>query len=73
MYDKQKLAELAENKDKWEETTLHKTLARFPERKEQFITTSSEPIKRLYTPLDVADLDYPRDLGLPGEYPYTRG
>ena len=73
MYDKQKLAELAENQDKWEETTLHKTLARFPERKEQFITTSSEPIKRLYTPLDVADLDYPRDLGMPGEYPYTRG
>ncbi|MFZ1397702.1 MAG: methylmalonyl-CoA mutase family protein, partial [Candidatus Promineifilaceae bacterium] len=67
------LAQLAENKDKWEETTLHKTLARFPERKEQFITTSSEPIKRLYTPLDVADLDYQQDLGLPGEYPYTRG
>ncbi len=73
MYDKKKLADLAENKDKWEETTLHKTLARFPERKEQFITTSSEPIKRLYTPLDVADLDYQQDLGMPGEYPYTRG
>lgn len=73
MYDKKKLAELAESKDKWEETTLHKTLARFPERKEQFITTSSEPIKRLYTPLDVADLDYQQDLGMPGEYPYTRG
>ncbi|GJM39917.1 MAG: methylmalonyl-CoA mutase [Ardenticatenaceae bacterium] len=73
MYDKKKLAELADNKDKWEETTLHKTLARFPERKEQFITTSSEPIKRLYTPLDVADLDYKQDLGMPGEFPYTRG
>ena len=73
MYDKQKLAELAENQDKWEETTLHKTLSRFPERKEQFITTSSEPIKRLYTPLDVADMDYSQDLGMPGEYPYTRG
>ena len=73
MYDKKKLAELAENQDKWEETTLHKTLARFPERKKQFLTTSSEPIKRLYTPLDVADLDYQQDLGYPGEYPYTRG
>jgi methylmalonyl-CoA mutase N-terminal domain/subunit len=73
MYDKQKLAELAENKDKWEETTLHKSLSRFPERKEPFITTTSEPIKRLYTPLDVADLDYRQDLGMPGEYPYTRG
>ncbi|MFM8319887.1 MAG: methylmalonyl-CoA mutase, partial [Chloroflexota bacterium] len=38
-----------------------------------FITTSSEPIERLYTPLDIAGLDYLADLGLPGEYPYTRG
>ncbi|GAB4266573.1 MAG: methylmalonyl-CoA mutase family protein [Candidatus Promineifilaceae bacterium] len=73
MYDKKKLAELAENLDKWEETTLQKTLARFPERKDKFITTSSEPIKRLYTPLDVADLDYIESLGNPGEYPFTRG
>lgn len=72
MYDKEKLAELAEAKDKWEETTLQKTLARHPERKDKFMTTSSEPIRRLYTPLDVADLDYMDDLGNPGEYPYTR-
>jgi methylmalonyl-CoA mutase N-terminal domain/subunit len=73
MYDKDKLAELAEQNDRWQETTLHQTLAKMPERKEQFITTSSEPIDRLYTPLDVAELDYGRDLGHPGEYPYTRG
>lgn len=73
MYDKEKLAELADYNDKWEETTLQRTLAKFPERREQFITTSSEPIKRLYTPLDVADLDYKEDLAHPGEYPYTRG
>lgn len=73
MYDKQKLAELAEEKDRWEETTLHQTTARFPERREQFVTLSNEPIKRLYTPLDVADLDYMQDIGYPGDYPYTRG
>ncbi len=73
MYDKKKLAELANYQDKWEETTLHKAISRFPERKEQFITTSSEPIRRLYTPLDVANLDYQQDLGNPGSYPYTRG
>lgn len=73
MYDKDKLAEIADHKDRWEETTLQKSLARFPERKERFLTTSSESIKRLYTPLDVADLDYVADLGFPGEYPYTRG
>jgi methylmalonyl-CoA mutase N-terminal domain/subunit len=72
MYDKEKLAELAEATDKWEETTLHQTLARFPEHDKKFMTTSSEPIRRLYTPLDVADLDYLEDLGNPGEYPYTR-
>jgi len=73
MYDKAKLAELAEAHDRWEETTLQQTLARAPERKEQFVTTSGEPIRRLYTPLDVADLDYVDDLGNPGDYPYTRG
>jgi methylmalonyl-CoA mutase N-terminal domain/subunit len=73
MYDKKKLDELKDSLEKWEETSLQKTLASMPERREAFITTSSEPIERLYTPLDVADTDYASDLGLPGEYPYTRG
>ena len=73
MYDKDKLAELAVQKDKWTEKTLKATLAHFPERRKKFTTTSGEPINRLYTPLDVADLDYLGDLGLPGEYPLTRG
>jgi methylmalonyl-CoA mutase N-terminal domain/subunit len=73
MYDKAKLAELADSYDKWEETTLQQSLTRFPERQERFTTTSSEPIRRLYTPLDVAGLDYQKDLGHPGQYPYTRG
>jgi methylmalonyl-CoA mutase N-terminal domain/subunit len=73
MYDKKKLDELKDSLEKWEETSLQKTLASLPERRDKFITTSSEPINRLYTPLDVADMDYDSDLGLPGEYPYTRG
>ena len=73
MYDKAKLAELAEAQERWEETTLQRALARASERRDSFETTSGEPIKRLYTPLDVADLDYLEDLGQPGEYPYTRG
>jgi methylmalonyl-CoA mutase, N-terminal domain len=73
MYDKNKLAELQQQQEKWEETTLQRSQARFPERKARFLTTSSESIRRLYTPLDVADLDYQADLGFPGEYPYTRG
>ena len=75
MYDKSKLDELKNSLEKWEETTLQKALSSLPERAapQQFITTSSEPINRLYTPLDVADSDYASDLGLPGEYPFTRG
>lgn len=73
MYDRKKLQELQEHKDRWEETTLQRTTARFPERQEEFLTTSSETMNRLYTPLDTADLDYLNNLGLPGEYPFTRG
>lgn len=73
MYDRIKLDHLRASLQKWEETGLKKTLASLPERQSKFITTSSEPIDRLYTPLDIPDLDYEKDLGLPGEYPYTRG
>src|SRR5687768_16230783 len=73
MYDKKKLDELGDALQKWEETSLKKALSSLPERADEFITTSSEPINRLYTPLDVADMDYESDLGLPGEYPFTRG
>ena len=73
MYDKKKLDELKDALEQWEETSLSKALTSLPERLDEFITTSSEPINRLYTPLDVADNDYAASLGLPGEYPYTRG
>jgi methylmalonyl-CoA mutase, N-terminal domain len=73
MYDRQKLEQLRNALEKWEETSLPKSLKGMPERQEQFITTSSEPIERVYTPLDVQDMDYLEDLGMPGEYPYTRG
>ena len=38
-----------------------------------FETISGEPVKDLYTPCDVEGLDYDRDLGLPGHFPFTRG
>ncbi len=73
MFDEKELEEIREALEKWEETTLQQAMANKPERRERFITTSSEPVDRLYTPLDIADMDYVRDLGLPGQYPYTRG
>ena len=73
MYDQQQLEELRIALRKWQETTLQKSLSRLPESRNRFITTSSEPIKRLYTPLDIEKNDHWQDLGLPGEYPFTRG
>ncbi|HEY5984322.1 MAG TPA: methylmalonyl-CoA mutase family protein [Anaerolineales bacterium] len=73
MFDLRKLETLREALRKWEQSTLQKTLASMPERQKAFRTTSSELIDRLYTPLDIAEMDYERDLGFPGEYPYTRG
>ena len=72
-FDKISLQEMAKKNQKWEENSLQKTLERQPERKEDFITQSSVPIERVYSPLDIPDFDYIADLGNPGEYPYTRG
>ena len=57
----------------WEEGTLKKTLEKQPERLKNFTTLSSEPLKRLYTPLDLNRFREDRDLGFPGEFPFTRG
>jgi methylmalonyl-CoA mutase N-terminal domain/subunit len=73
MSDQDKLAKVNEGKKTWEKTTLQETLDRFGERREEFVTISSAPVERLYTPADVADFDYERDLGFPGQYPFTRG
>ncbi|MGI6128698.1 MAG: acyl-CoA mutase large subunit family protein [bacterium] len=59
--------------DAWEAGVVAKATARFPERKEEFVTLSGQPVERLYTPLDLADSDYQQDIGFPGEYPFTRG
>jgi len=72
LFDKTVLAQLTEQRSQWEETTVQKSQQRLPER-DNLMTTSGVLINRLYTPTDNANLDYDRDLSLPGEYPYTRG
>ncbi|SHH47760.1 acyl-CoA mutase large subunit family protein [Tepidibacter thalassicus] len=59
--------------NEWEEKTLGKALSRFPERKEEFLSGSNEKVNRIYTPLDIENLEYNEDLGFPGQYPFTRG
>ena len=57
----------------WEERTLKPSLARAAERPGPFADSSGAPVERLHTPADTAAMDYVRDLGFPGEFPYTRG
>ena len=59
--------------EKWKKEILEPALAKPPERREEFITTSSQKVDRLYTPLDTAHVDFTRDISYPGEFPYTRG
>src|SRR5436309_11834148 len=58
---------------RWEQETLEPALAKSPEREISFTAVSGAPVERLYTPADLAGFDYHRDLGDPGEYPFTRG
>ncbi|MHB9288256.1 methylmalonyl-CoA mutase [Halobacteriales archaeon Cl-PHB] len=74
MFDQEELEEIRSAKGEWQEGTLDPTLERFGERKDAFETdTGGQAVKPLYTPDDVADLDYEEDLGFPGQDPYTRG
>ena len=57
----------------WEEGPLKKALEKKAEREEAFTTISNHPIRRLYTPVDSENFDHDRDLGYPGQFPYTRG
>jgi len=72
MLDEKEIREIEEEYKKWSER-LEGKLAKRPERKPEFTNTSGIPLKRVYTPLDAAHLDYMKGLGLPGDYPFTRG
>jgi methylmalonyl-CoA mutase N-terminal domain/subunit len=73
MFNEQKLKQIREREEAWQQETLAKTLSKFPERKKQFTTDSNISLERIYTPKSVEKFDYNRDLAFPGEYPFTRG
>jgi methylmalonyl-CoA mutase N-terminal domain/subunit len=68
MDDPQKLKEAKAKYD----AQVDKVLKKIPERKADFVNTSGIPVARLYTPLDMQEFDYLKQLGMPGQYPYTR-
>ena len=59
--------------ERWKNETLDPALAKRPERKKSFQTVSLKEVDRLYTPADVENVDFSRDISFPGEFPYTRG
>jgi methylmalonyl-CoA mutase N-terminal domain/subunit len=65
--------EIGEATERWRRERLARDYERVPPRRDEFTTLSGAPIADVYTPADVAGLSYERDLGFPGEYPYTRG
>ncbi|WP_276202191.1 acyl-CoA mutase large subunit family protein [Vulgatibacter incomptus] len=72
-YDKAGLKKIAAAKRAWEKGALAKSNQRMKQRREAFFTDSGIPIPDLATPAERPREDYLRDLGFPGEYPFTRG
>lgn len=65
--------DIEKEKKRWEKETLFPYLSSTPERLYEFTTVSGRKISGLYTPADLGNFDYIKELGFPGEYPFTRG
>lgn len=72
-YKKNKLSDLKNDKEDWEENKYQKTAERFGLRKENFGSDAEKEAEPLYTPLDLKNISYQKDISFPGEFPYTRG
>jgi methylmalonyl-CoA mutase N-terminal domain/subunit len=72
MFNKKDLDGIRADNKKWQQV-FKEFVSKAPERLKGFSTVSDRPIRNLYTPLDIEDLDYIRDIGFPGQYPFTRG
>ena len=72
VYNPKSLEEIKKECKKWQ-LELEKTFSSQPERLGRFSTVSDKEINRIYTPADIMDQDFVRDMGFPGEYPFTRG
>ncbi len=73
MFNKDEIKKVKQLKEEWEDNAVKKTLERFAERKEKFVTGSGKEVARLYTPDKLKEFDYSKELNFPGEFPYTRG
>lgn len=72
MFTEKTLQQVQEGRQKWEKE-VQKARRQKADRKARFSTVSDLEIKAVYTPEDVKDLDFARDIGYPGVFPFTRG
>ncbi len=73
MYEKKELNKIRDKRVDWEENCYSNMAKEYPERKIKFENLSATKIKNVYTPEDIAHLDYIKDMGFPGGYPFLRG
>ena len=72
MYDREAIERIRKQREQWEAGELRAFQARQPEARPEYRTVSGLPVKRVYTPADVADTPF-EAIGLPGQWPFTRG
>jgi methylmalonyl-CoA mutase N-terminal domain/subunit len=72
MFTKESIEKIDGDTKKWQKI-YKESVAKAPERLKRFSTVSDRPVKNLYTPSDIKDLDYSKDIGFPNQYPFTRG
>jgi methylmalonyl-CoA mutase N-terminal domain/subunit len=73
MKKKDTVEQISQKHQEWERQIYNKAIKETPERKPKFKNLSEVDIHHLYTPLDVSDLEYMKDIGFPGDYPFLRG
>jgi methylmalonyl-CoA mutase N-terminal domain/subunit len=73
MLDKKEIEELRKKKQERKKNCYDKHIQKHPERKKKFENLSFTQIKSIYTPDDIANKNYLKDIGFPGEYPFLRG
>jgi len=73
MFNEEEIKNIKKSREEWGNNAIKNTFERFSERKDKFVTGSGKEVARLYTPDNLKEFDYNRDLNFPGEFPYTRG
>ncbi|MCJ7495662.1 MAG: methylmalonyl-CoA mutase family protein, partial [Deltaproteobacteria bacterium] len=72
MFTEEQMSKVGKGKEAWEKE-LQSRQSNNPERRSRFSTISDLQIKNIYSPEDLQEMDYERDLGFPSQYPFTRG